>query len=337
MRSTLKCDIILLIDLWGNVMKRKIIYISGAETFNVAEVRTAFEEVRSALNLDKDVLLFGVPVDDFEAAITAQDESLTDSVITSEPEFVAPVIQQESIVSEEKDTTKPKAKKAKVAKKEEVKVESVASETQNTEVTEQQEKVVPILSVLATNQKEVENIPQEKIKDFVEEEPAIDVVQEEIIDIVANDDEVQKQEELADDVSAEMLNDDMPSNSTEKTLEELLETMTPLREDVNQEQHVETVEEPEVTEDVLETEEDDTDDILKKLASEYAEKQDELPRKKNTSRGIQRLKSVLPLPFSRQKKEDPGIMGDLFGWAGIAANDEEFTMPGFFTGVASKK
>ena len=37
------------------------------------------------------------------------------------------------------------------------------------------------------------------------------------------------------------------------------------------------------------------------------------------------------------KREDPGIMGDLFGWAGIAANDEEFTIPGFFTNAAAKK
>ncbi len=30
-------------------------------------------------------------------------------------------------------------------------------------------------------------------------------------------------------------------------------------------------------------------------------------------------------------------MGDLFGWAGVAANDEDFSIPGFFTTAASKK
>jgi hypothetical protein len=29
-------------------------------------------------------------------------------------------------------------------------------------------------------------------------------------------------------------------------------------------------------------------------------------------------------------------MGDLFGWAGVA-NDEDFTIPGFFANASSKK
>ena len=37
------------------------------------------------------------------------------------------------------------------------------------------------------------------------------------------------------------------------------------------------------------------------------------------------------------KRVDTGLMGDLFGWAGIAANDEDFTIPGFFTNAAAKK
>jgi hypothetical protein len=34
-------------------MKTKIIYISGNEIFDMADIRAAFEEVRNALNLDK--------------------------------------------------------------------------------------------------------------------------------------------------------------------------------------------------------------------------------------------------------------------------------------------
>ena len=44
-------------------MKTKIIYISGNEVFDMAEIRAAFEEVRCALGLDDDTVLFGVPVD----------------------------------------------------------------------------------------------------------------------------------------------------------------------------------------------------------------------------------------------------------------------------------
>ena len=121
-----------------------------------------------------------------------------------------------------------------------------------------------------------------------------------------------------------MINDDMPADETEKTLEELLETMEPLREDVQ----------PKNTEPDVDNQSDTT---LESLASEFVESQDNfLPQKKNTQRSkIGKLKNILP--FKKLKREDPGIMGDLFGWAGIAANDEDFTIPGFFTGVASKK
>ena len=48
-------------------MKTKIIYISGNEVFDMADIRAAFEEVRMALNLDKTTVLFGVPVDEDDA------------------------------------------------------------------------------------------------------------------------------------------------------------------------------------------------------------------------------------------------------------------------------
>ena len=43
-------------------MKTKIIYISGDEIFDIADIRAAFNEVRNALNLDKNTVLFGVPI-----------------------------------------------------------------------------------------------------------------------------------------------------------------------------------------------------------------------------------------------------------------------------------
>ena len=41
-------------------MKTKIIYISGSEIFDMADIRAAFEEVRGTLGLDSDTVLFGV-------------------------------------------------------------------------------------------------------------------------------------------------------------------------------------------------------------------------------------------------------------------------------------
>ena len=124
-----------------------------------------------------------------------------------------------------------------------------------------------------------------------------------------------------------MLSDDMPTEASEKTLEELLESMTPLREDI----HDDT---PKAN---TKKQDDEIDATLEHLASEFAENQDKVPSpKKSSERGkIGKLKNILP--FKKIKRDDSGIMGDLFGWAGIAANDEDFTIPGFFTNAASKK
>ena len=53
-------------------MKTKIIYISGNELFDIADIRAAFEEVRAALSLDNDTILFGVPVDKEDALDTTR-------------------------------------------------------------------------------------------------------------------------------------------------------------------------------------------------------------------------------------------------------------------------
>ena len=347
MRSTLKCDIISPKDLWGNIMKKKIIYISGADTFNVDDVKSAFEEVRSALKLDRDVLLFGVPVDDFEAAVQAQETTLTDATADSvdQKQIVeTPVVECETTVVCEavpeepvKPTKKSSSRKSK-AKAQQV-VEEVASteETETAKLTESpethDETPVPILSVLAVNNQtdEQEETLGEEAIDFED-----DTDQDEQDEVQDFQDEVETEEAVEDDthieiedVNENMLNDEMPSNPKEKTFEDLLDITKPLCEDVQPEQPAE--------EDITETTtEDETDEVLKSLANEFADNQDNfLPSKKSSGHGISRLKRVLP--FGKPKREDPGIMGDLFGWAGIAANDEEFSMPGFFTNVASKK
>ncbi len=284
MRSTLKCDIIVSKDLKNAMvmqMKKKIIYISGADSFDANEVHAAFDEVRSTLGLDPDTILFGVPVDDLIAVESVS--KTTDSVETATPEII-------------KEPTMPKAEKSIKAKKEK----------------HVDTPVVPILSVLDSKTDE---------KPVIVEETA---VQEEITETIANPG-------IAD--IEEMLKDEAPIENHEKTLEELLETMTPLREDIHVDEPVVEMSEPTPNDDSLEK----SDATLESLATEFADIQDKMPTfKKGSERGkISKLKNILP--FKKMKRDDTGIMGDLFGWAGVAANDEEFSIPGFFTNVASKK
>ena len=267
-------------------MKKKIIYISGADSFNPGEVRAAFEEVRSTLGLDTDTVLFGVPVDDL---IAMEPVAATDSVETPVPEV----------------TPEPVAKPKKTAKaKKEKPVEKIIEEP----VAEKPATapVVPILSVLGGE--ETAPVAETTVQEVVAETVTVE--------------------------TDEMPKDDAPDAPHEKTLEELLETMTPLREDVHPDEEpiVETPEPVAVDESL-----DDADATLASLATEFVDVQDKVPTfKKSPERGkISKLKNILP--FKKKKHDDTGIMGDLFGWAGVAANDEDFSIPGFFTNVASKK
>ena len=71
-------------------MKTKIIYISGGELFEMAQIRAAFEEVKSTLGLDKDTVLFGVPVDCDTAIKDVTDN--TQPTVNVIPEPVAEII-----------------------------------------------------------------------------------------------------------------------------------------------------------------------------------------------------------------------------------------------------
>ena len=260
----------------GRDMKKKIVYISGGNAFDVNDVRAAFDEVRSTLNLDADTILFGVPVDSENESADASDKMCEVSTVEIMPETPEPAI--ENIQENQLDNT---------------------DETP----------VVPILSVLGGDS---------------------DKTQEEFTEDSVEEVEQPTETEIDTDIT-EMLNDDMPVDTSEKTLEELLETMAPLREDA----HIESVElNEEVPSDSVDTE---TDATLENLASEFATTQIKSPLpKKGAERGrIGKLKNILP--FKKIKRDDTGLMGDLFGWAGIAANDEDFTIPGFFTNAVGKK
>ena len=98
-------------------MKTKIIYISGNEIFNIADIRTAFEEVRNALQLGTDTVLFGVPVDTDDAGFgTSESEETIQSEpvdISEETQITEPVIEDidnpaESIVVQEPENQKQK-------------------------------------------------------------------------------------------------------------------------------------------------------------------------------------------------------------------------------------
>ncbi len=364
-------------------MKTKIIYISGSEIFDMADIRAAFEEVRGALGLDSDTVLFGVPVDNDNAlgatdGAHAQPEPAVDMDVDDAPvmEMVTPEIVPEPVIDidpvpeiePEKPKKKSRGRPAKATKAADVTpdaevVTAVADapavdvESEPVTVADAPANVSSILSVL-TSKPVVE--PEPVVTDITDDAPVIDVADTtEPVDVVAETvtENVVAEPTVVDaepvitetdtvQVATTDITDDAPEEPIEKTLEQLLESMTPLREDHIDEDVVQSADDefdmspaPVDTPDATpsDTDDDDTDATLAQLATEFAENQDKIPTPKKTeARGkIGKLKNILP--FKKAKRDDTGLMGDLFGWAGIAANDDDFAMPGFFTGVASKK
>ena len=323
MRSTLKCDIIVLLNGGVCFMKTKIVYISGNEVFDMADIRAAFEEVRCALNLDKETVLFGVPVDADDAGLIAQEPELTTEeipvVADSEPEIeevpediISPI--EDEIIDEPVIEEKPK-KRARKEKAKDVEPEPITEESE--------EKIVPIMSILSVKSEEEVAEPEteiitqeiESVNEASEEEPVAQEIPEETVEDI-------DEQEITDNEDAE----------EEVDLEKLLSEMTPLQEDVLEDKKTsEPIPEPEYADDDI-----SVDATLEQLATEFAENQDKIASSnKSSSRSkIGKLRNILP--FKQSKHKDQGL-GDLFGWAGVAANDEDFSVPGFFTNVASKK
>lgn len=328
-------------------MKTKIIYISGNEVFEMSEIRAAFDSVRAALGLDNDTILFGVPVDS-DTALTGADNVDAPMVDVVEPVVVDDVVAPESVESvampmvESEPTIEPVVMSEQViepvvAPIPEPVIESVVESTPDP--------VIPILSILSAGDETREPVT-EPVATVVAEpvtepvvnaivEPEIDTADGAVISDISIDAELSTPVDSTDDVAepvsiGDMITDDAPVPQMEKTLEQLLESMTPLREDV---QPIAEVDETPI--DIFET--DDADATLAQLATEFADNQDKIPTAPKTSGAgkIGKLKNILP--FKKAKRDDNGLMGDLFGWAGIAANDEDFSIPGFFTPAASKK
>ncbi|MDR0741677.1 MAG: hypothetical protein LBF28_02795 [Rickettsiales bacterium] len=307
-------------------MKTKIIYISGNDIFDIADIRSAFEEVRNALSLAPDTVLFGVPVDTDDAGLSYHKNADSDheSVAIPAPETVAPITEKQK----RKTKAKPKAEK-----------ETTTAEPLETSVAQKEttdEKIIPILSILSGKTEEnPEAADQEPIAANDAETIKIESVAAQQVTI--NNDNPEKiittQTIAVEDIAI----DEEPESVMEKTLEQLLEEMAPLREDLHEESVVDTTaSDPEDTKP-FEAEESNIDATLEQLATEFATKQDEIATSPTAAPAgkIGKLKNILP--FKKAKREESGLMGDLFGWAGIAANDEEFSIPGFFTTSASKK
>ncbi|MBQ2005663.1 MAG: hypothetical protein II219_02530 [Alphaproteobacteria bacterium] len=339
-------------------MKTKIIYISGTEVFDMREIRAAFDEVRSALGLAKDTILFGVPVDADDALANttaiAQNTSVSAVSTTIEPDVTVAEAEEKPVENTTEEiipTTVKKTRKRTVKEIAEpvveVATEPAVAETiiESEPVIESvavaataEEPIIPILSILASSVDDDEQ-PQDSVQEQeVVAEPQAPVVETE--EIVTN--AIEETTEPIDDADAvqvsvgDIISNEAPVAEKEKTLEELLESMTPLREDVETPVADDTVE-PEQDFDVVPDMDPDTDATLAQLANEFAAAQDKIVSiEKPESQGkIGKLKNILP--FKKAKRDDSSLMGDLFGWAGIAANDEDFSIPGFFTTAASKK
>ncbi|MDR1361578.1 MAG: hypothetical protein LBJ18_04765 [Rickettsiales bacterium] len=291
-------------------MKTKIVYISGGDNFDAASVRAALDEVRKAVDLPSDVILFGISVDD---APSESEERRAESEVAVEAEIVA----------------EPKPKRVRKAKPKEVKevieeispvpapvsvpepeqvIEAPQENAESTEPAEPAEpaKIIPILSFLGANKKNEEVI--EKIP-----EPA--PVPEKII----ISETVSTTIEIGPD-----LTDDLPEPEEEKTLEQLFKKISPLSEDkrVPEVKNSESDFDDAATSAGAAPQVDDTNAVLTKLAAEFAERQNEITAAPGGGK-IGKLRNILP--FKKVKKEETGLMGDLFGWAGIAANDDEFS------------
>ncbi|MBR5154024.1 MAG: hypothetical protein IKW57_04505 [Alphaproteobacteria bacterium] len=385
-------------------MKTKIIYISGGEVFEMTKIRAALDEVRNVLGLDKETVLFGVPVDDDNAIDTATEMPQTecqaeDVQFTPQDDALVESDAESDIEEVEKSDTEMANDDDLAQICEDIPLPQPVAEIEPVDVSSEQnnetsEKIIPILSILSAQEETTEPTEQDEtviteISDEVDdeivsehceeieistednEEDVIELIQDEsndesateqfaIVEPIAPNQEYISNPIVSDntpqifDISvdteltapitddempaepqtvtiSDMISDEAPEMPVEKTLEQLLESMKPLREDLHNEQ--DDIATAVVPDDEVSTLGTDTDATLAQLATEFAKNEDKIskPSKSESTGKIGKLKNILPLPFSKQKNKDTSLMGDLFGWAGIAANDDEISLPGFFT------
>lgn len=280
-------------------MKTKIIYISGGEVFPPSEVRAAFDTVRGMLGLDSDTVIFGVPVDADDIGAGAAKIAHVESNIVEFPAAVQEEPEQDA-AEDEIAEIKPE-KPARKRKKKEPVIEDAPPAEEKPQSAKPSS--APILSVIAAAK------PQNTEPETEAKEDAL---------VVEMDDEEQVQ--TIEDIFAglEPLTEDKPVDLT-KYDEDAKDAVS-----ADQENGEASLRQPV-----------DEDAALSKLATEFVASQDSGGRhaRGESAKGgkIGRLKNILP--FKKKEKSGTSMFGDLFGWAGVAANDDEsdkFAMPDFF-------
>lgn len=305
-------------------MKTKIIYISGDEIFDIADIRAAFNEVRNALNLDKNTVLFGVPIDkdgaDFSSQPIKQNvftestvATTTENVNENDSSFAMDV--HEEIASDIHVFNEPEKSHIRSRKKTAVTNESPSNDTEKHVSDSDEEKIIPILSILSDKKTKTDD-HQETPLDENESDKELEIIEDETNETVIE--------------SQDTVDSDTEDLDSEPDLEQLLSEIKPLQEDILDEEVL-----PDVNTDMDEDNEN-VDATLEKLATEFVQTQEKITSEsKPAGRSkIGKLRNILP--FKQSKHHDQSL-GDLFGWAGVAANDEEFSVPGFFTTASSKK
>ncbi|MCQ2562722.1 MAG: hypothetical protein MJ158_03875, partial [Alphaproteobacteria bacterium] len=160
-------------------MKTKIIYISGSEIFKISDIKAAFDELKATLNIDKDTVLFGVPVDSDDIELGQNNDILqTESVLPVAEKFetfeeTEEIIDDDSLIDEDNTTTENDSNTEKGVIVPISSILSADTETQIIEKSTQTNEDIPdIISDLSDDTiEETDNI--------TEEQPTNDTVQEE--------------------------------------------------------------------------------------------------------------------------------------------------------------
>ncbi|MCL2338891.1 MAG: hypothetical protein FWC51_02960 [Proteobacteria bacterium] len=337
-------------------MKTKIIYISGGEAFPPAEVRGALDTIRGMLKLDADTILFGVPVDNADIRMGVVSEAPVFSGATDNtPEYVAaesaPIAETALILKTDTAAQKP-AEISEISEKpaptrKPRKTKAAAIETSAAEPVKSKP-VAPILSVIGGVM--AEPVPVEVSKPETVVTESVTVLELDADD--SPDGTITTLYQFTD-------TDDDADNEI-KSIEDIFEGLSPIAEDrpvdLNKYDGDDTETESEspqrpaspsakATGDrmgdmSIDLESDaEIDATLSKLATEFARAQDNhdieggpAPHSPEGAKGgrIGKLKNILP--FKKKDRAESSLMSDLFGWAGIAANDDtsDFEMPEFF-------
>ncbi|MCL2017340.1 MAG: hypothetical protein FWG80_01010 [Alphaproteobacteria bacterium] len=331
-------------------MKTKIIYISGGEVFPPQQVRAAFDAVRGMLCLDSDTVIFGVPVDcddiglssipDAHSHVVTDEKGLEKSAIDKESIVPAMEIPEASLI-ENQIATKPVAEQT---------VTAPPIRKRKKKETEEQALATPILSVLGSIQsakeESVASIPDptpvanpEPVKDKEVSGSALPgrVSDDFAVRSAPSDNYAQTPavKTSHDDVKEEMLVEAVEEDVVQ-SIEDIFAGIPPLSEDkpIDLTTRDEAAGEDEYTDSPVVQHTGD-DATLSKLAAEFIAVQDKdlgVAKELDTAKGgkIGRLKNILP--FKKKERAEPSVLGDLFGWAGVAANDDtdSFAMPDFF-------